>query len=56
MNQINGMFEEAEDFNCTTFCESVVGFVTANMIYMCKDTRYERVSSIILYISTNAHL
>jgi len=42
ITQINSLFEEAETFNCGTFCESCLGFLTANLIYFCKDTKYEK--------------
>lgn len=37
-------FGEAEEFDCSTFFESFLGFVSANTIYACTDTKYERVS------------
>lgn len=44
MKEINGIFEDAEKFTCATFCESCLGFLTANLYWACRDSRYERVS------------
>lgn len=45
IKDINAMFEEAEEFDCTTFCESCLGYLTANLIYLCTDTKYDKVST-----------
>ncbi|CAL8114950.1 unnamed protein product [Orchesella dallaii] len=42
IKDINTMFEEAEEFDCTTFCESCLGYLTANLIYLCTDTKYDK--------------
>ncbi|CAG7824384.1 unnamed protein product [Allacma fusca] len=42
LNQINAYFQDAENFDCNTFCESCLGFITANLVYFCRDTKYEK--------------
>ena len=43
INYINSIFDEAEEFNFSAFCESCLGYLTANILYLLKDTRYEKV-------------
>jgi len=42
LKEINEIFEEAEQFTCTAFCESCLGFITANLYWFCRDSRYEK--------------
>jgi len=41
IKELNNYFEDAEKFTCGTFCESCVGFFTANLYWLCRDSRYE---------------
>lgn len=51
IKDINTMFEEAEEFDCTTFCESCLGYLTANLIYLCTDTKYDKVRQHVFNIN-----
>jgi hypothetical protein len=44
MQKINGMFEEAERFDCMTFVESCLGCLTGGLYILCTDSKYEKVS------------
>ena len=43
MEEINAIFEEAEDLSCTTFTEGCLGCLTGYTIHYCFKTHYERV-------------
>jgi hypothetical protein len=48
MEEINAIFEEAEDLSCMTFTEGCLGCLTGYTIHYCFKTHYERVR-IMLY-------
>ena len=43
MEEINAIFEEAEDLSCMTFTEGCLGCLTGYTIHYCFKTHYERV-------------
>ncbi|ENN79212.1 golgin subfamily A member 7 [Dendroctonus ponderosae] len=42
INRLNEIFEEAEKASCSAYCEGCFACVTAYLIYLCKETRYEK--------------
>lgn len=44
INRLNAYFAEAEKASCSTYCEGCLACMTAYLIYICKETHYEKVS------------
>ncbi|XP_017775019.1 PREDICTED: golgin subfamily A member 7 [Nicrophorus vespilloides] len=42
INTLNGHFAEAEKASCSTYCEGCLACITAYLIYVCKETHYEK--------------
>ncbi|RZC42346.1 golgin subfamily A member 7, partial [Asbolus verrucosus] len=42
INRLNGYFAEAENATCSTYCEGCLACLTAYLIYICKETHYEK--------------
>lgn len=50
INRLNAYFAEAEKASCSTYCEGCLACMTAYLIYICKETHYEKVTkSNLLY-------
>lgn len=49
MEEINAIFEEAEDLSCVTFTEGCLGCMTGYIIHYCFKTHYERVREPIIF-------
>lgn len=45
INRLNSYFAEAEKASCSTYCEGCLACMTAYLIYICKETHYEKVSN-----------
>lgn len=45
INRLNNYFTEAEKASCSTYCEGCLACMTAYLIYICKETHYEKVSN-----------
>nr|XP_053631713.1 golgin subfamily A member 7B-like isoform X2 [Cherax quadricarinatus] len=43
INDINGMFVEAEKMSCGRYCEGCLGCLTAYLVFFCMETHYEQV-------------
>ena len=48
INDINGMFVEAEKMSCGRYCEGCLGCLTAYLVFFCMETHYEQASSCVL--------
>ncbi|KAJ3643000.1 hypothetical protein Zmor_025741 [Zophobas morio] len=42
INRLNSYFAEAENATCSTYCEGCLACLTAYLIYICKETHYEK--------------
>nr|XP_027227384.1 golgin subfamily A member 7-like [Penaeus vannamei]XP_027227385.1 golgin subfamily A member 7-like [Penaeus vannamei] len=42
INDINGMFVEAEKMSCGRYCEGCLGCLTAYLVFFCMETHYEQ--------------
>ncbi|KAF7274070.1 golgin subfamily A member 7 [Rhynchophorus ferrugineus] len=42
INRLNAYFAEAEEASCSTYCEGCLACLTAYLIYICKETHYEK--------------
>ncbi|XP_066247879.1 golgin subfamily A member 7 [Euwallacea similis] len=42
ITRLNGYFTEAETATCSTYCEGCLACLTAYLIYICKETHYEK--------------
>ncbi|VEN54712.1 unnamed protein product [Callosobruchus maculatus] len=42
VNRLNAYFAEAEKATCSTYCEGCLACLTAHLIYICKETHYEK--------------
>lgn len=42
INRLNAFFAEAEKATCSTYCEGCLACLTAYLIYICKETHYEK--------------
>ncbi|CAH1154278.1 unnamed protein product [Phaedon cochleariae] len=42
VNRLNAFFAEAEKATCSTYCEGCLACLTAYLIYICKETHYEK--------------
>ncbi|XP_023025091.1 golgin subfamily A member 7 [Leptinotarsa decemlineata] len=42
INRLNAYFAEAEKATCSTYCEGCLACLTAYLIYICKETHYEK--------------
>lgn len=45
INRLNAYFAEAENATCSTYCEGCLACLTAYLIYICKETHYEKVTT-----------
>ncbi|XP_018332524.1 golgin subfamily A member 7 [Agrilus planipennis] len=43
IDRLNEYFQEAEKATCSTYCEGCLACLTAYLIYICKETHYEKV-------------
>ncbi|CAL4067452.1 unnamed protein product, partial [Meganyctiphanes norvegica] len=42
INDINGMYLEAEKMSCSRYCEGCLGCLTAYLVFFCMETHYEQ--------------
>jgi len=42
VNTLNDLFAEAEQASCSTYCEGCLACITAYLIYICKETHYDK--------------
>ncbi|XP_014485063.1 PREDICTED: golgin subfamily A member 7 [Dinoponera quadriceps] len=42
INQLNSYFAEAERPSCRTYCEGCLACITGYLLYICKETHYEK--------------
>lgn len=56
INKLNEYFEEAEKGSCSTYCEGCFACLTAYLIYICKETHYEKVMSDFINCCVCKHL
>merc|ERR1712142_1070175 len=42
INDINGLFVEAEKMSCGRYCEGCLGCLTAYLVFFCMETHYEQ--------------
>ncbi|CAH1973371.1 unnamed protein product [Acanthoscelides obtectus] len=44
VNRLNAYFAEAEKATCSTYCEGCLACLTVHLIYICKETHYDKES------------
>lgn len=49
IHRLNEYFAEAENASCSTYCEGCLACLTAYLIYICKETHYEKVIMLLNY-------
>lgn len=56
VNQLNTYFAEAEKASCKTYCEGCFACFTVYTMFLCADTHYEKVNSIVRILRIVAYV